>query len=164
MTDNASAEFVKKHAIESEYWVSGMYVLDEAPVPALILVEANPDVWQASVYMYSFLGLSPTQFFIYERVVWAKGEESVYKFGMVDETQLECQSVVPVLPDGEEVDLWDFEWEDPRSVANLLCPHLSVLHQFKSAGKTWAELAYGEDDFESEHADIIERETPDFWS
>lgn len=164
MTDDESANFVRDHAIESEFWVSGMYVLDEAPYPALILLETNPDVWQASVYVFTCLGLGRNHFFIHERVVWPKGADEVFKFVLVDETQLECQSTSPVLPDGEDVDLWEYDWEDSRSVADLLCPHLTALRQFSDVGTPWVELADGEDDFERRFADIISRETPDFWN
>jgi hypothetical protein len=164
MIDEVSAKFVKDHAIGSEFWVSGMYVHDPGNCPALILVEASPDVWQASMYVYSFLGLGPNCYFIHERIVWPVGTDLVYKFALVDETQLGCEGTSPVLPNGEEVDLWDFEWVEPRTIADLLCPHLTALKQASDVGTSWEELACGEGDFEKQYADIIVRETPDFWS
>lgn len=163
MNDEVSYEITKRLGICSEFWVSGVYVLDEAPMPALIVIETNPDVWQASVYIYSSLGLGPSQFFQHERVVWMKHSDEVQIFRGVDETNLELQESVPVLPDGEEVDTWEYVWYEPREIANLLCPHLTPLHQFADVDYTWEELGDG-DTFESEFADIISRETPDFWS
>ncbi len=163
MNDDVSYDITKRLGICSEFWVSGMYVLDEALVPALIVVETNPDVWQASVYVYSYLGLGPSHFFLHERVVWLKHAEMVQMFRLVDETELELQESVPVLPDGESVDMWEFDWCKPRGIADLLCPHLTKLHQFGDVDTTWEDLAEGDEDFEVENADIIARETPDFW-
>ena len=164
MNDEVSYEITTKLGICSEFWVSGMYVLDELPVPALILVETNPDVWQASTYMYSHLGCGPSRFFQHERVVWMKHSDEVHIFRGADETNLQLEESVPILPEGEEVDHWSYSWLEPRKIAELLCPHLSALHQFADVDATWSELAEEDDTFESEFADIISRETPNFWN
>lgn len=164
-TDNdVSRELILKWLDETEFWVSGLYIDDESGYPAVIAVQATGEVCDATVYVYSHLGLDPSYFFKFERVVWLAGTQTVHKYSLIDETQLELEESFPLRDDEDEVDSYDVFDMHARDVAELLCPHLRQLVRFEDADTTWEDATEGDDAFEEEHAALIGRETPDFWS
>ena len=149
---------------DTDTWVSGIYVLDEAPHPAVIVVCARPEVYEISVHNYSFLGFGSSQFFTYERLVWPVGADLVYHYALCDETRLEIDREIPISEICDEEELYDLESDDVGEIARLFCPHLSRLTLLSDFEHSIEELL--DDEFETfvgTYAAILTNPTPNFW-
>ncbi|MEY3691361.1 MAG: hypothetical protein RJB57_1017, partial [Actinomycetota bacterium] len=82
-------EVLSRIVREKSAWVSGLYVLDEGPMPAVIVATADPELFELTVYNYSSIGLGEEQFFAYERLMWPVGSDHVYRYTLIDEMNLE---------------------------------------------------------------------------
>jgi hypothetical protein len=149
---------------EPNTWVSGIYVLDEAPHAAVIVVSARPDVYEISVHNYSFLGFGSSQFFTYERLVWPVGADLVYRYALCDETCLEIDQEISISEICDEDELYDLESDDVEKIAKLFCPQLSRLVPLSDSEYSLEDLI--DDDVETfleTHQGIMTNSTPNFW-
>ena len=149
---------------EPNIWVSGVYVLDEAPHAAVIVVSARPDVYEISVHNYSFLGFGSSQFFTYERLVWPVGADLVYHYALCDETRLEIGQEIAISEIGDAEELYDLESDDVEEIARLFCPHLSRLILLSDSEYSIEDLLNDElETFIGTYAAILTNPTPNFW-
>ena len=158
---NFDPEVLARIVREKSVWVSGLYVLDEGLMPAVIVATADPDLFDVTVYNYSFIGFGDEQFFAYERLIWPVGADHVYKYFVVDETNLELQSTISL--DDLDGDLSDLTSDDIEDIVQVLAPLLQPLVPLDGSGRSLDELVDSADDFREEFPDLLKRPTPDFW-
>lgn len=147
------------------HWVSGLYVLEEAPLAAVIVVSATPDLYEVAVYNYSFLGFGDWQFFAYERIVWPVGAEKAYRYSLCDEVSLEITEEILIADIDIEDELQDIEADDVEEIARIFAPLLGQLTPLKNYEGTIDELM--EDDFTAflqMFPGIQSGTTPQFWN
>jgi hypothetical protein len=146
---------------EKSVWLSGLYVLDDGPMPAVIVATADPELFELTVYNYSSIGLGDEQFFAYERLMWPVGSDHVYRYTLIDEMNLELDSTISV--DELDGDLSDLTSDDIDDIVQVLAPCLQPLVTLDDSLRSLRELVQSEDDFRDEFADLLKRPTPDFW-
>lgn len=145
-------------------WVSGLYVLEEAPLAAVVVVTATPDLYETAVYNYSFLGFGDWQFFAYERLVWPVGADVVYRYLLMDEVRLEIAEEIPISKMCDEDQRDELEPDLPEEIARVFAPHLGKLLQMNNFDGELSDLM--EDDIEAfgqMFPGLLNKETPDFW-
>ena len=164
MTNSDGPKLLNLIVDEPNVWVSGIYVLEEAPHAAVIVVSARPEVYEISVHNYSFLGLGPSQFFTYERLVWPVGADVVYHYALCDETRLEIDQEIPISEVCDEEELYDLESDDVEEIARLFSPQLSRLIPLSDSEYSIEDLL--DDEFETfigTYAAILTNPAPSFW-
>jgi len=148
---------------EPNVWVSGIYVLEEAPHAAVIVASARPDVYEISVHNYSFLGLGPSRFFTYERLVWPVGADVAYHYALCDETRLEIDQEISISEICDESELHDLESDDVEKIAQLFCPQFSRLVPLSDSEYSLEDLIDDVEAFLEAHQGIMTNSTPNFW-
>lgn len=147
------------------HWVSGLYVLEEAPLTAVVVVSATPDLYEVAVYNYSFLGFGDWQFFAYERIVWPVGAEKAYRYSLCDEVRLEITEEIVIADIDSEDDLQDIEADDVEEIARIFAPLLGTLTPLSEYDGAVGDLM--DDDlgaFLEKFPGLQSREAPDFWN
>ena len=165
MNNDQSSELASLIALEKCAWVSGLYVLDEGPSVAVIVVSATPEVFDIAVYDYNFLGFGPSHFFTHERLVWPVGADLVYLYSLCDETRLEIDRSFSISEVGDERELIDLDADDPEEIAQMFCRHLSKMAPLNASGYSIDDLIEGDaESFEKEFPHLMENDAPDFWA
>jgi predicted amidohydrolase YtcJ len=131
-------EALARIVCEKSVWLSGLYVLDDGLMPAVIVATADPELFDVTVYNYSFIGFGDEQFFAYERLIWPVGADHVYSYFVVDETNLELQSTISL--DDLDGDLSDLTSDDIEDIVQVLAPLLQPLVPVDGSGRPTGEL------------------------
>jgi len=146
------------------HWVSGLYVLEEAPLAAAVVVSATPDLYEVAVYNYSFLGFGDWQFFAYERIVWPVGAEKAYRYSLCDEVRLEMTEEIVIADIDSKYELQDIEADDVEEIARIFAPLLGQLTPLKDYDGEVGDIM--DDDFGAfleMFPGLQSRDTPNFW-
>ena len=156
----SDSEILNSIVREKSVWVSGLYVLEDGPMPAVIVATADPELFEVTVYIYSFIGFGDEQFFAYERLVWPVRADHVYQYLLVDEMNLELQSNISVSE--IEKDLGELTSDDIEDIVQVMAPLLQPLLPLASTGRSIGELV-DEEAFRREYSELLRRPTPNFW-
>lgn len=153
---------------EKSVWVSGLYVLDEGLMPTVIVATADPDLFDVTVYNYSFIGLGDEHFFTYERLIWPIGAEQVLKFvNCGDGDDVELDSILDASMFPHLILRTDRRHSIATELNDLPYDLASVLEKLD----TFPETVESDDDWTlpelktlfNEYPDLKNRPSPNFW-
>jgi len=142
----------------------GPYVLEEGPMLAVVLVECSGELVEASVYNYSDIGLGPTVFMLYERVLMPVDGDQIFKYALEDESRLGLCETLSYADVGDD-EFWDdIDLCSAESVALALVPLLSPLTPLAGSSFSPDDLYEFDDDVINKNfPGLMSGEAPDFW-
>mgnify|MGYP006285989039 CR=1 FL=1 len=144
--------------------VFGPYVLTEAPMVAVVLVECSREIAEATIFIYSDLGYGPTSFMKYEYIVLPIGGETIFKYELEDEIRLGLTATIPCGDLGDD-EFWEnLDFEDTDLLAESLCPLLSKLIPFDESDIKPDHLyQFNKVGMAAEYPGLFSGDAPDFW-
>lgn len=142
----------------------GPYVLEEAPMLAVVLVECSGELVEASEYIYSDIGFGPTMFMLYERVLMPVDGGQIHKYALEDESRLGLRETFSCADLGDD-EFWDdLDLHDAESVAGVLVPILSPLTPLSESSISPDDLyEFYEETINKDYPGLLSGEAPNFW-
>jgi hypothetical protein len=144
-----------------DQWISGIYVYNQM-CPSFIVAEASSDLYSVTYYNYSYWPmLTDEAFEPFTRYLWPVGSENIIISELEGPGHLNPS--VEFMPDGFEDSALNADWNNARTVADLICPHMEILEPFDSRIHVLDDLVEDVENFLPLFARFTGRETPDFW-
>ena len=130
--------------------------------PTFIVAEASSDLYSVTYYNFSYWPmLTDEKFKPFARYLWPVGSENLIISELEDPGHLNPNG--KFMPDGFEDAALIADWNNARTIADLICPHMEFLEPFDATTNNLDELVEDVEGFLLLLAKFNGRETPNFW-
>lgn len=138
-----------------------MYVYNQM-CPAFIVAESSSDLYSVTYYNYSYWPMMTDEAFEpFTRYLWPVGSEKIFISELEGPGHLNpCGEI---MPNGFNDTAVAAQWDDARTIADLMCPHMEELEPFDSTIHDLDDLVEDVERFLPLLDKFTGRETPNFW-